>query len=474
MDFKSFKEIKAYVQTHTLDELVVLPLKNLGVIYECVYQCDSDVKSMITVLNASTIGKYTIILGDTVQEEVRDIKEQFGQYELMYETMLVDELSKEVLFNLLAFRLTRLDKYILNAFRHDIQQYFDPSIAVYKKDCVYADCGALDGYTTAQFMLRCPFYGKIYLYEPMDEYNQNCVNNIDALQAPNIVLRKAAVSDKNTILHFNANVSGSSKADEAGTILVNAVSLDDDIIESIGFIKMDIEGSEKEALRGAERHIKNDTPMLAICVYHLPRDLREIPFLIQEINGDYNFYLRHHQYNPNETVLYAVPKSYEKGDVERPLPPVVETACRRLIERIEKSEKAELDISKRYLMLQVENYIFNTQALLCSVKELQEWSAKLDGANEYLSAEVIKRDDLIKELRVWSEQLNKANENYVTVIKKEEDSIKEMENIIERHDRELNIIANENKKLRYYLKVEIEKPWYKKLFRKSKESDYNI
>jgi len=49
-----------------------------------------------------------------------------------------------------------------------------------------------------------------------------------------------------------------------------------------------------------------------------------------------------------------------------------------------------------------------------------------------------------------------------------------MENIIERYDRELNIIVNENKKLRYYLKEEIEKPWYKKLFRKSNENDYNI
>lgn len=481
MDFKSFKEIKAYVHIHTLDELMILPLQNLGAIYGCVYQHDSDVQSMIAELNASTIGKYAIILGDTVQEEVRDIKEQFVQYELMYETMLADELSKEVLFSLLAFRLTRLDKYILKAFRHDIQQYFDPSIAVYKKNCVYADCGALDGYTTAQFMLHCPSYGKIYLYEPMEEYYQNCVSNIDTLQAKNIILRKAAVSDKNATLHFSANLSGSSKADEAGKILVNAVTLDDDILEPISFIKMDIEGSEKEALRGAEGHIKDDTPMLAICVYHLPRDLREIPFLIQEMNSSYHFYLRHHQYNPNETVLYAAPKSYEKSDVESSLPSNVEMACRRLTERLEKREKAELDLSKRYLMLQVENYIFNTQTLLHSVKELQEWSAKLDRANEYLSAEVQKRDNSIKELRAWSDQLNKANGNYATeaqrqasVIKQQEDLIKEMENIIERRDKALNVVANENKKLRYYLKEEIEKAWYKKLLRKSKESDYNI
>ncbi len=523
MDFKYFGEIKAYVQAHTLDMLIALPLQNLGIVHGCVFQSVDDVQSMVVAINVATAGKFTIILGDTVQAEVQDIKEQFDQYELMYETMLADEISKEVLFNLLAFRLTRLERYILNAFHPDIQQYFDSSLAVYKKGCVYADCGALDGYTTAQFLLHCSSYGKIYLYEPMEEYYQNCVENISALQAENIVLRKAAVFNKNTTLHFSANVSGSSRADETGTILVNAVALDEDIPEPIGFIKMDIEGSEKEALRGAERHIRIETPMLAICVYHLPCDLREIPFLIREMNSNYRFYLRHHQYNADETVLYAVPKTCDKSEEAVFLPPKTEAACLRLIERLEKKDKVELAISKKYLMTQVENYMFSMQELLRSIedsrawavqlneakeylaaemqkregiiKELQTWSEQLNEAKETLVGEVQKRDGTIKELQVWSEHLNEAKEYFVAEVQKRDDIIKELKTwseqlneakehfitetqrqvaVIKKQERELDAVANESKKLQHYLKEEIRKPWYKKLLHKSKESDYNL
>jgi hypothetical protein len=73
------------------------------------------------------------------------------------------------------------------------------------------------------------------------------------------------------------------------------------------FIKMDIEGSELEALKGAKNTIKNQKPRLAISVYHKPEDIFEIPLYLKELVPAYKFYLRHDcLVNLTETVLYAM------------------------------------------------------------------------------------------------------------------------------------------------------------------------
>lgn len=72
------------------------------------------------------------------------------------------------------------------------------------------------------------------------------------------------------------------------------------------FIKMDVEGSEYQALVGAKNTIRRSHPRLAICVYHKLEDIWEIPLLIQSIDPDYVFYLRHYSFADNETVLYAI------------------------------------------------------------------------------------------------------------------------------------------------------------------------
>jgi len=76
----------------------------------------------------------------------------------------------------------------------------------------------------------------------------------------------------------------------------------------VDVIKMDIEGSEKEALKGAERIIKEQSPVLLISLYHKPEDLWEIPDMIRKINPNYDMHIRVHAHLFIETVLYCVPK----------------------------------------------------------------------------------------------------------------------------------------------------------------------
>lgn len=71
-------------------------------------------------------------------------------------------------------------------------------------------------------------------------------------------------------------------------------------------IKMDVEGSELESLKGAKRTIQRDKPKLAICIYHKPEDMTEIPMFIKELVPEYRLYVRHHSNSDLETVLYAI------------------------------------------------------------------------------------------------------------------------------------------------------------------------
>ena len=77
-------------------------------------------------------------------------------------------------------------------------------------------------------------------------------------------------------------------------------------IEKMDFIKMDIEGSELAALKGAEETIRKHRPKLAISLYHKIDDYITIPQYLTETFPFYDFYLDHYTLFMQETVLYAV------------------------------------------------------------------------------------------------------------------------------------------------------------------------
>jgi len=75
----------------------------------------------------------------------------------------------------------------------------------------------------------------------------------------------------------------------------------------VGLIKMDIEGYELEAIKGARKTIISQRPVLVISVYHMGKDFLEIPRLIKEWRNDYTLrFLNHNHAHPfSERVLMA-------------------------------------------------------------------------------------------------------------------------------------------------------------------------
>jgi FkbM family methyltransferase len=77
-------------------------------------------------------------------------------------------------------------------------------------------------------------------------------------------------------------------------------------LPTVDFLKMDIEGAELEALKGAELIIKKFRPKLAISVYHSVSDLVDVFEYLSSLGLGYRFFMGHYTIHWHETVLFAI------------------------------------------------------------------------------------------------------------------------------------------------------------------------
>lgn len=194
------------------------------------------------------------------------------------------------------------------------RQYFEfPSL--YCKNTVFIDGGCLNCSDDYFFAEWCSGeYSQIIAFEPDPAHYSSCVKHLEDQRLQNCRLIQAGLSDKSGVLRFSASGNGNSHILDPGETTVGAknvvtiqtVALDDmEDIQDVGFIKMDIEGAEFDALHGAEQTILRDKPLLAICVYHRAGDVLAIMDYLKQIVPEYHFWLRHYGPLYYETVLYA-------------------------------------------------------------------------------------------------------------------------------------------------------------------------
>lgn len=188
------------------------------------------------------------------------------------------------------------------------QQYFGEDFLNFSADEVFVDAGCFNFESSQQFIDRCPDYKKIYAIEPDPECYNNCLDNIRSIGAESVELvNKGAWSCEETLSFFCTENHACSSINSGGEISIETIIIDKMVgDDSVSFIKMDIEGAELEALRGAEKTIIKNKPKLAICIYHKPEDVLDIPLYLSEIVPEYKFYIRHYSYAFAETVLYAI------------------------------------------------------------------------------------------------------------------------------------------------------------------------
>ncbi len=225
-----------------------------------------------------------------------------------------DELSQKTLLALLKARLSWNLDYVKDVCVGN--EYFPEDIIRLQRDEVFFDCGAWEGDTVREFLRRTGGQmKKAVCFEPGEQqtraFSRFFAND---LQIGRIELIPKCLSDTVGSLYFEntEETTGSHVTSEAkdGCVSVPSVTIDSiaQCEPDVTFIKMDIEGSELSALRGAECTIRKCQPKLAICVYHKPEDIFEIPEYIHSLQLPYRYFLRHHESSLYGTVLYAIPE----------------------------------------------------------------------------------------------------------------------------------------------------------------------
>jgi FkbM family methyltransferase len=175
-------------------------------------------------------------------------------------------------------------------------------------DEIYIDAGAFDGDTVGQFVRWSGGnYQKIYALEPDPGNLVQLREKTASVKNLEIIPKGAWHEDGVLFLDSQADSGRSSSVHEGETGVQVPVTAIDSIVENdrVTLIKMDIEGAELNALRGARETIRRCKPRLAVCIYHKPEDVLTIPTYLLELNPDYRLRIRHHSLSYWETVLYA-------------------------------------------------------------------------------------------------------------------------------------------------------------------------
>ena len=177
---------------------------------------------------------------------------------------------------------------------------------------VIVDCGAYTGDTARDFLERLGGKASIHALEPFPANFARLEALAASLPSGTVVPMKVAAGAARGTATLTAHGEETSMYPRVGTgepggIAVSLERLDDLFAGTpVDYVKMDIEGAEVDALRGAAALIARDRPTMVIASYHRPEDLWEIPRLVEEIAPGFRLYAGHNHGTVHEVELYFV------------------------------------------------------------------------------------------------------------------------------------------------------------------------
>lgn len=230
---------------------------------------------------------------------------------------LDDDYSKITMLSVLLSHISCNPEWILSAAKPYPTLYFRSGLWAPNQCERFADCGASIA-ESAKALIDATngVFEKIWMIEP-DEINQKTISafineyeeHYSLMDKGSIQLLGYALGKEEgnmPFLHEGGHGGHLLSAPSVSASCKNvAIRRLDDILDDVPtIIKMDIEGSELDTLKGAQGHIATGKPKMAISAYHRASDLLDITDYIESVRGDYKIGIRHHTEERWDTCLY--------------------------------------------------------------------------------------------------------------------------------------------------------------------------
>ena len=281
IDFPAYNVVLGYVRAYSNVEKVACKFKNAR-----------------SVSYLSEIFDMEYITQSFINEN-KDFLEEF------YEK-LSDQHSKDSFVAYLMSKTRQDMTYLPPIF--DKIQYFPKGMFELSGNESYFDCGAFVGDTIAEFLKAAGgSYNRIWAAEPDRSNYKKLMQYLDDEKLQNVEVVNKGIYGYAGKLPFYEDGSMLSMISEDSDNYIEVDTIDNIAAgQPVTYIKLDVEGAELMALKGAEQTIRAYKPILGISIYHKERDLIDIPMYLKEIAPEYEFYFRVHKKLAIDTVLYAV------------------------------------------------------------------------------------------------------------------------------------------------------------------------
>jgi FkbM family methyltransferase len=186
-------------------------------------------------------------------------------------------------------------------------QYFPKDLFQLSGNEVFVDCGAYDGDTISEFRRATrDHFEKIIAFEPDPDNFATLTSAVDS--DSRIILLPYATGARRETVHFSAGGTGA-RISSTGTCEVETITLDE-ALDGIAptYMKFDIEGSEPATLEGGRETIQRHRPKMAVCAYHAPDHLWNIPLQLNELLPEFRLTLRPYCFDGFDCVCYCIPR----------------------------------------------------------------------------------------------------------------------------------------------------------------------
>jgi FkbM family methyltransferase len=233
--------------------------------------------------------------------------------------LLADDESRLIVQRIIAFRSG--SDMAFSAFKSEEPQYFNHltlQALPIDRPISYLDIGAYNG-DTLEHLCAKAIVGTAILFEPdpanfraLTQNTRRLVNQYPQLRPFALPLGAGShygyvsleAGGEASSLHLRSPI-------QLGEVTTVTVTPLDDILptECVDFIKIDVEGHDRDAIQGMLGVLRRSRPVVAVSLYHRPHDFVDLTIALrQALQGmSYSFYIRQHLYNSFETVLYAIP-----------------------------------------------------------------------------------------------------------------------------------------------------------------------